>query len=163
MAKAQPKVGDILEILLLEIAELNSQINKNELAQNNLGSKINNLTIKVDASQIKILQDQHQLRYEKHYQNFFRDLKNSTDNFLKINNALKFKTIRYIVIFNLILLVGFGISVYVAGSNSDFKSRYMQSELDKNIYRDKFYNLVNYFEQNPKEKESYLKWKKKHK
>ena len=77
------------------------------------------------------------------------------------DNSIKFKTIRYLLILNFTLLLGFGISMYIAINNRDYKSKYEQTLQERDSFQNKFYQAVDYFEANPKEKEDFLRWRKK--
>jgi hypothetical protein len=161
MAKAQPKVGDLLEILLLEIEKLKSQIAQNGNSQYTLSKKINDISVKVDLTELESIQKQYSIKFQQQFHQFFREINKGNEDFIKINNSIKLKTIRYILILNFILLLGFGISLYIAINNRDYKSKYEQTLQERDSFRNKFYQAVDYFEANPKEKEEFLNWNKK--
>ena len=161
MVKAQPKIGDLLEILLVEIEKLKSQIAQNGNSQYTLSKKINDIFVKVDVSELESIQEQYSIKFQQQFHQFFREINKGNENFIKINNSIKFKTIRYLLILNFTLLLGFGISMYIAINNRDYKSKYEQTLQERDSFQNKFYQAVDYFEANPKEKEDFLRWRKK--
>jgi hypothetical protein len=59
MAKAQPKVSELVEILLQEVTKLQKSVDANNQTQMHISKKIDETTIKVDVSELQNLEQQH--------------------------------------------------------------------------------------------------------
>ena len=158
MAKSQPKVADIAEILLQEVEFLNRKIKQNTDTQVLLNEKISNLKVPVDTSALESIQKIFYVKTQHQIDSFFREIKKGTETFSTVNKLINSKALQYLILINLILLVGFVISVYIAVNSSVAKSDYNAVVMERDLFDSKLQNITEFFTKNPSAKKSYIKW-----
>jgi len=158
MAKTQPKVSELVEILLQQVAVLEKSVNENSQTQIQLSQKINSLNIKVDVTELKSAQKMIKADLQNDFDNFHHQVKMNNVELLKVNKTVSSKKLIYLISLNVFLFITAGTSVYIAIKNSLVKSDFDVLRQEKNVLKNKLNNIELFFSKNQKTAKVYEDW-----
>lgn len=81
MAKPQPKVSDLVEILLQQVHSLQNSVDQNNKIQLYLSNKIDNTNIKVDTTDLDRIQENYSNKINTDLNNYLKQFEKKTKNF----------------------------------------------------------------------------------
>ncbi|QBK74896.1 hypothetical protein QK342_00210 [Myroides odoratimimus] len=153
MAKNQPKLTDITEILLLQIIQLERTIKQSEKAHLETIEELSNIKVTVNVTELRQIEKEQRKRLQNDFNEFHREITKNNEELLKVHKVVSSKRLLYLIVLNIFLLLTTGFSMYVAVKNTIDKSLY--ERLTNEIER------VNQFlNENPKTAKSFKEWKK---
>lgn len=158
MAKTQPKVTELVEILLQQVAVLEKSVNQNSQTQVQLSKKMDSASTKVDISELKSAQKMIREDFQSEFKNFYYQSNRNNLELLKVHKAVSSKRLFYLIFLNIFLFLLTGTSVYIAIKNSIVKSDFDFLKQEKNIIQNKLYNIELFFSKNPKTAKVYEDW-----
>lgn len=158
MAKTQPKVTELVEILLQQVAVLEKSVNQNSQTQIQLSKKMDSASIKVDVSELKSAQKMIRENFQSDFKNFHYQVNKNNLELLKVHKVVSSKRLFYLIFLNVFLFLLTGTSVYIAIKNSIVKSDFDFLKQEKNVIQNKLYNIELFFSKNPKTAKVYEDW-----
>ena len=159
MAKHQPTLTELTELLFKQIVYLQETMKQNIAQQTELSNRINSFEVKVNLSELRNLETQNREKLQNDFTTFQSKLVESKEEFLKVYRTISNKKMLYLIALNIFLLFTSGVSMYVAIGKSVDNSNY-EKLIDDNKKTDLELNLLNqFFKENPKNYEVYKKWK----
>lgn len=160
MAKTQPKVSEIVEILLHQVVDLEKSVKQNNQTQNQLSKKLDTANIKVDISELILVQETIRERLQSDFENFYHQTKKNNMELLKVHKAISSKKLFYLVFLTVLLLLTTGVSVYIAIKKSITKTNYELITNENNFLNNKIETFELFLIENPEVIKKYEKWNK---
>ncbi|WHT40369.1 hypothetical protein QNH98_07235 [Myroides sp. mNGS23_01] len=158
MAKHQPTLTELTELLFKQVVYLQETIKQNIAQQTELSNKINSIEVKVNLSELRNLETKNRERLQNDFTAFQFKLVESKEELLKVYRAISNKKMFYLIALNIFLLFTSGVSMYIAIGKSVDSSKHNQL-VEINKRADLELNLLNqFFKENPKNYEVYKKW-----
>lgn len=160
MAKLQPKVSDLVEILLQQVHILQNSVDQNNEIQLYLSKKIDNTNIKVDTNDLDRIQENYSNKINTDLKNYLNQFEKNNKELLKTSKYFSSKKIVYLIGLNVFLVLFTAISMYTAMSNIVAKSDYENLSEESKIMQSQIENVKYFFQENPKTAKLYKKWNK---
>lgn len=160
MAKPQPKVSDLVEILLQQVHSLQNSVDQNNKIQLYLSNKIDNTIIKVDTTDLDRIQENYSNKINTDLKNYLNQFEKNNNELLKTSKYFSSKKIVYLIGLNVFLVLFTAISMYTAMSNIVAKSDYENLSEESKIMQSQIENVKYFFQENPKTAKLYKKWNK---
>lgn len=158
MAKHQPTLTELTELLFKQVVYLQETMKQNIAQQTELSNRINSFEVKVNLSELRNLETENRERLQNDFTTFQSKLIESKDELLKVYSAISNKKILYLVALNVFLLFTSGLSMYIAIDKSIVSSDYNQLIEETKRFDLELNNLNQFFKENPKNYEVYKKW-----
>ena len=160
MAKHQPTLTELTELLFKQVVYLQETMKQNIAQQTELSNKINSIEVKVNLSELRNLETKNRERLQNDFTLFQSKLVDSKEELLKVFRAFSNKKMFYLIVLNIFLLFTSGVSMYIAIDKSINSSDYEKLVEDSKKTNLEL-NLQNQcFKENPKNYEVYRKWSK---
>jgi len=160
MAKHQPTLTELTELLFKQVVYLQETMKQNIAQQTELSNKINSIEVKVNLSELRNLETKNRERLQNDFTLFQSKLVDSKEELLKVFRAFSNKKMFYLIVLNIFLLFTSGVSMYIAIDKSINSSDYEKLVEDSKKTNLEL-NLQNqFFKENPKNYEVYRKWSK---
>lgn len=160
MAKPQPKVSDLVEILLQQVHSLQNSVDQNNKIQLYLSNKIDNTNIKVDTTDLDRIQENYSNKINIDLNNYLKQFEKKNEELLKTSKYFSSKKIVYLIGLNVFLVLFTAISMYIAMSNIVAESDYENLSEEYKIMQSQIENVKYFFQENPKTAKLYKKWNK---
>lgn len=158
MAKHQPTLTEITELLFKQVVYLQETMKQNIAQQTELADKINSIEVKVNLSELRNLETKNREGLQNDFTAFQSKLIHSKEELLKVYRAISNKKMFYLIALNIFLLFTSGLSMYIAIDKSIDSSKH-EKLIDDNKKADLELNHLNqFFKENPKNYEAYKKW-----
>ncbi|MEC4052613.1 hypothetical protein VSP10_07395 [Myroides odoratimimus] len=159
MAKHQPTLTELTELLFKQVVYLQETMKQNIAQQTELSDKINSIEVKVNLSELRNLETKNRERLQNDFTAFHSKLVESKEELLKVYRAISNKKMFYLIALNIFLLFTSGVSMYIAIGKSVDSSKH-EKLIDDNKKTDLELNHLNqFFKENPKNYEVYKKWR----
>jgi hypothetical protein len=156
--QAQPKVSELVEILIQQQYKSESTNKKIDQGLTQLTSLIRNTRIKVDASGLTNFEkDNYEMR-QKQFEVFHKNVEKNNRELLVVNKAVTSKRLFYIITLNILLIISTILSSYVAIENKIENSEFKTLVQDRDILKDQMDTVKFFFSENPKTFEYFEKW-----
>lgn len=123
MAKNQPKLTDMTEILLQQVIQLEQTIKQSEKTHLDTIKELSNIKIPVNIAELRQIEKEQRQRLQNDFDNFHREIAKNNEKLLKVHKAVSSKKLLYLIILNIFLLLATGFSMYVAVKNTIDKSK----------------------------------------
>ncbi|MEK6510640.1 hypothetical protein [Myroides odoratimimus] len=159
MAKKQPTLTELTELLFQQVVYLQETMKRNIAQQTELSHKINSIEVKVNLSELHNLETKNRERLQNDFTVFQFKLVESKEELLKIYRAISNKKMFYLIALNIFLLFTSGVSMYIAIDKSIDSSKYDQLIEDNKKADLELNHLNQFFKENPKNYEVYKKWR----
>lgn len=160
MAKAQPKVSELVEILLQQVVVLEKSVNQNSQTQILLSKRIENIIVKVNVSELRTLEQTYRVNLQNDFEVFHQQMGKNNVELLKVHKIVSSKRLLYLIFLNIFLLLSTGTAVYIAIKKSISNSNFELLVQEKSKLQDNLENLKLFFNENPKAKKQYENWNK---
>ncbi|MGM8362441.1 hypothetical protein ACSV4D_11045 [Flavobacterium sp. ARAG 55.4] len=157
MAKTQPKVTELVEILLQQVAVLEKSVNQNSQTQIQLSKKMDN-SFKVDVSVLKSTQKAIKEDLKTDFEIFHEQINKNNQELLKMHKNVSSKRLFYIILLNILLLLTTGISVYIAIKKSINQNNYELMINENSALKNEIKTFELFFLKNPEVVKKYKKW-----
>lgn len=161
MAKPQPKVSDLVEILLQQVNALQKSVDQNNKIQYYLSAKIDKTVITVDTTEMERLNANYSNKLSSDFNNYIKQFEKRNEELLKTSKYFSSKKIGYLVGLNIFLILSTAISMYTAMDSVVVESHYINLKIENKTLQGQVENVKSFFEQNPKTAKMYRKWNKK--
>lgn len=161
MAKNQPKLTDMTELLLQQVIQLGQTIRQSEKAHLETIEELSNIKVTVNVSELRQIEKEQQQRLRNEFEQFHREITKNNEELLKVHKAVSTKKLLYLIVLNIFLLLTTGFSMYVAIKNTIDKSQYARLENEKEQLINQLENVNQFFIENPKVAKSFNEWNKK--
>lgn len=158
MAKQQPTLTELTELLFKQVVYLQETMKQNIAQQTELSNKINSIKVKVNLSELRNLETKNRERLQNDFTTFQSKLVDSKEELLKVYKAISNKKMFYLIALNIFLLFTSGIAMYIAIDKSIDNSDYEKLIDDSKKANLELDHLNQFFKENPKNYEAYRKW-----
>ncbi|WP_121966975.1 hypothetical protein [Myroides sp. N17-2] len=159
MAKHQPTLTELTELLFKQVVYLQETMKQNIAQQTELSNRINSFEVKVNLSELRNLETENRERLQNDFTTFQSKLVDNKEELLKIYNAISNKKMLYLIALNVFLLLTSGLSMYIAIGKSIDNYDYNQLIEENKRFDLELNHLDQFFKENPKNFEVYKKWK----
>ncbi|MDM1370282.1 hypothetical protein [Myroides marinus] len=159
MAKNQPKLTDITELLLQQIIQLEHTIKQTEKAHLETIKELSNIKVTVNVAELRQIEKEQRQRLQSDFEEFHREIKKNNEELLKVHKTISSKRLLYLIVLNIFLLLVTGFSMYVAVKNTIDKSEYELIVNEKAKLRNQLENVNQFFIENPKTAKFFKEWR----
>lgn len=161
MAKNQPKLTDMTEILLQQVIKLEQTISQSEKTHLNTIKELSNIKITVNVAELRQIEKEQAQRLQKDFKEFNREIIKNNEELLKVHKAVSSKRLLYLITLNVFLLITTGFLTYVAIKNTIEKSEYTQLTNEKEQLMNQIERVNQFFYENPKTTKFFKEWRQK--
>ena len=161
MAKTQPKLTDMTELLLQQVIQLEQTIKQSEKAHLDTIKELSNIKVTVNVAELRQIEKELRQRLQNDFEEFHREITKNNEELLKVHKAVSTKRLLYLIVLNIFLLLTTGFSMYVAIKNTIDKSQYERLANEKEQLINQLGNVNQFFVENPKTAKFFKEWKKK--
>ncbi|MDM1408918.1 hypothetical protein [Myroides sp. DF42-4-2] len=161
MAKTQPKLTDMTELLLQQVIQLEQTIKQSEKAHLDTIKELSNIKVTVNVAELRQIEKELRQRLQNDFEEFHREITKNNEELLKVHKAVSSKRLLYLIIFNIILILTTGFSVYLAVKNIIDKSEYELLVNEKSQLINQLENVNQFFIENPKTTKFFKEWSQK--
>ncbi|MGG5570619.1 hypothetical protein [Myroides odoratimimus] len=161
MAKTQPKLTDLTEILLQQVIQLEQTIKQSEQAHLDTFKELSNIKVTVNVAELRQLEKEQRQRLQSDFEAFHREITKNNEKLLKLHKAVSSKRLLYLIVLNIFLLLTTGFSMYVAIKNTIDKSQYERLANEKQQLINQLENVNQFLIENPKIAKSFKEWSQK--
>lgn len=161
MAKTQPKLTDLTEILLHQIIQVEKTIKQNAQTQVSLIQKLDNVQVKVNVGELRSIEQENRDRLRNDFKGFHQEITKSNQELLKVHKAVSSKRLLYLIGMNVVLFLITGFSMFIASKNTIEKSEYECLENEKGQLINQLENVNQFFIKNPRTAKSFKDWSQK--
>ncbi|MDO5857766.1 hypothetical protein Q2490_10760 [Myroides odoratimimus] len=161
MAKTQPKLTDMTELLLQQVIQLEQTIKQSEKAHLDTIKELSNIKVTVNVAELRQIEKELRQRLQNDFEQFHREITKNNEELLKVHKAVSSKRLLYLIIFNIILILTTGFSVYLAVKNTIDKSEYELLVNEKSQLINQLENVNQFFIENPKTTKFFKEWSQK--
>lgn len=158
MAKTQPKVSDLVEILLQQVNTLQRSVDQNNKTQLYLSSKIDKTVVKVDTTELDRINAKYSNKLNGDISNYIRLFEKKNEELLKTSKYFSAKKIGYLVGLNIFLILLAAFSMYIAMDSIVLESDYDELNAENRTMKSQIENVKYFFEENPKTAKMFKKW-----
>ena len=150
MAKNQPKLTDITELLLQQVIQLEQTIKQSEKAHLGTIKELSNIKVTVNVAELRQIEKEQRQRLQNDFDVFHREITKNNQELLKVHKAVSYKRLLYLMGLNAFFILATGFSMYVAVKNTIEKSEYELLVNEKAKLRNQLENVSQFFIENPK-------------
>ncbi|MCA4808087.1 hypothetical protein HX057_17150 [Myroides odoratimimus] len=161
MAKNQPKLTDMTELLLQQVIQLEQTIKQSEKAHLDTIKELSNIKVTVNVTELRQIEKEQRQRLQNDFEQFHREITKNKEELLKVHKAVSSKRLLYLIIFNIILILTTGFSVYLAVKNTIDKSEYELLVNEKSQLINQLENVNQFFIENIKTTKFFKEWSQK--
>lgn len=161
MAKNQPKLTDMTEILCQQVIQLEQTIKHSEKTHLDTIEELKNIKVTVNVTELRQIEKEQCQRLQNDFDEFHREITKNNEKLLKLHKAVSSKRLLYLIVLNLFLVLTTGFSMYVAVKNTIYKSRYERLANEKEQLINQLKNVNQFFIENTKIAKSFKEWRKK--
>ncbi|SDH81937.1 hypothetical protein [Myroides phaeus] len=98
MAKNQPKLTDMTEILLQQVIQLEQTIKQSEKANLDTIKELSNIKVKVNVAELRQIEKEQRQRLQNEFEQFHREITKNNEEFLKFHKAGSSNRLLYLII-----------------------------------------------------------------
>lgn len=118
MAKNQPKLTDMTELLLQQVIHLEQTIKQSEKAHLDTIKELSNIKVTVNVAELRQIEKEQRQRLQADFDEFHREITKNNEELLKVHKAVSSKRLLYLILLNIFLVLTTGLSMYVAVQNT---------------------------------------------
>lgn len=159
--KAQPKVSDLVEILLQQMIQFEKVMTKNNKILIDSISKLENKKVEFNIEELEKMEKSYRQNLKKDFEIFHANTRKNNNILLNVHKRVTSKRLLYIIIINLFLLSASAISIYIAVKKSIEKSQYEALLEENKQLKYSIETVEEFFYENNKATKMYEKWLKK--
>ncbi|MDR0227477.1 MAG: hypothetical protein LBE34_00105 [Flavobacteriaceae bacterium] len=112
MAKQQPTLTELTELLFQQIVYLQETMKQNTAQQVELSKKIKNIEVKVNVSELKKVEEEQTERLHSYLNHFCVRLQAINEQHYKVNKSINSKKILYLVLLNIFFFLVACLCIY---------------------------------------------------
>ena len=112
MAKQQPTLTEITELLFKQVLYLQETMKQNIAQQVELSKKIKNIEVKVNLSELKKVEEEQTERLHSYLNHFCVRLQAINEQHYKVNKSINSKKILYLVLLNIFFFLVACLCIY---------------------------------------------------
>lgn len=116
MAKNQPKLTEMTEILLQQVVQLEQTIKQSEKAHLDTIKELTKIKVTVNVAELRQIEKEQRQRLQNDFEQFHREITKNNDELLKIHKAVNSKKLLYMIIMNIFLVLITDVSICVMES-----------------------------------------------
>ncbi|TDS64403.1 hypothetical protein [Myroides indicus] len=161
MAKNQPKLTDMTELLLQQVIQLEQTIKQSEKTHLDTIKELSNIKITVNVAELQKIEKEQRQRLQNDFEQFHREITKNNEKLLKLHKAVSSKKLLYLIVLNIFLLLTTGFSMYIAIKNTIDKSQYERLTNEKKQLINQLANVNQFFIENPKISKTFQDWNQK--
>ncbi len=161
MAKNQPKLTDMTELLLKQVIQLEQTIKQSEKAHLDTIKELSNIKITVNVAELRQIEKEQRQRLHNAFNEFHREITKNNEELLKVHKTVSSKRLLYLILLNIFLVLTIGFSMYVAIKNTIDKSQYEHLANEKEQLINQLGNVNQFFIENPKISKTFQDWNQK--
>ncbi len=161
MAKNQPKLTDMTELLLQQVIQLEQTIKQSEKTHLDTIKELSNIKVTVNVAELRQIEKEQRQQLQNDFDEFHREITKNNEELLKVHKAVSSKRLLYLITLNVFLLFATGFLMYVAVKNTIDKSQYERLANEKEQLINQLENINQFFVENPKTAKFFKEWKKK--
>lgn len=109
MAKNQPKLTDMTELLLQQVIQLEHTIKQSEKAHLDTVKELSNIKVTVNIAELRQIEREHRQRLRNEFEQFHREITKKNEEFLKVHKAISSKRLLYLIVLYVFFLLSIGI------------------------------------------------------
>lgn len=160
MAKNQPKLTDMTELLLQQVIQLEQTIKQSEKTHLDTIKELSNIKVTVNVAELRQIEKEQRQQLQNDFDEFHREITKNNEELLKVHKAVSSKRLLYLITLNVFLLFATGFLMYVAVKNTIDKSQYERLANEKEQLINQLENINQFFVENPKTAKFFKEWKK---
>ncbi|WP_156424174.1 hypothetical protein [Myroides odoratus] len=122
MAKNQPKLTDITELLLQQVIQLEHTIKQSKKTHLETIKELSNIKVTVNVAELRQIEKEQRQRLQDDFKQFNREITKNNEELLKVHKGVSSKRLLYLIVLNIFLLLTTGFSMYLAVKNTIEKS-----------------------------------------
>lgn len=130
MAKNQPKLTDMTELLLQQVIQLEHTIKQSEKTHLDTIKELSNIKVTVNIAELRQIEKEQRQRLQDAFEEFHRDITENNEKLLKVYKAISSKRLLYLILLNIFLVLTTGFSMYVTVKKAIDNSEYKDFELE---------------------------------
>ncbi|MDR0227872.1 MAG: hypothetical protein LBI72_02250 [Flavobacteriaceae bacterium] len=161
MAKNQPKLTDMTELLLQQVIQLEQTIKQSKKAHLETIEELSNIKVTVNVAELRQIEKEQRQRLQNDFEQFHREITENNEKLLKVYKAVSSKRLLYLIVLNIFLVLTTGFSMYVAVKNTIEKTEYERLANEKEQLINQLEDMNQFFFENPKTAKSFKEWSKK--
>ena len=161
MAKNQPKLTDMTEILLQQVMQLEQTIRQSEKAHLETIEELSNIKVTVNVAELRQIEKEQSQRLQNDFEEFHREITKNNEELFKVHKAVSSKRLLYLIVLNIFLVLTTGLSMYLAVKNTIEKSEYEQLINEREQLINQIERVNQFFSENPKISRFFKEWSKK--
>ncbi|EHO11452.1 hypothetical protein HX045_15825 [Myroides odoratimimus] len=161
MAKNQPKLTDMTELLLQQVIQLEHTIKQSKKTHLDTIKELSNIKVTVNVAELRQIEKEQRQRLQNDFDQFHREITKNNEELLKVHKAVSSKRLFYLIVLNIFLLLTTGFSMYLAVKNTIEKSEYERLEKEKGQLINQLENVNQFFNKNPRTAKSFKEWSQK--
>lgn len=161
MAKNQPKLTEMTEILLQQVIHLEQTIKQSEKKHLDTIKELSNIKVTVNVAELRQIEKEQRQRLQNGFEEFYREISKNNEELLKVYKAVSSKRLLYLIGMNVVLFLITGFSMFIASKNTIEKSEYERLEKEKGQLINQLENVNQFFNKNPRTAKSFKEWSQK--
>ncbi|MCO7724004.1 MULTISPECIES: hypothetical protein [Myroides] len=161
MAKNQPKLTEMTEILLQQVIHLEQTIKQSEKKHLDTIKELSNIKVTVNVAELRQIEKEQRQRLQNGFEEFYREISKNNEELLKVYKAVSSKRLLYLIGMNVVLFLITGFSMFIASKNTIEKSEYERLEKEKGQLINQLENVNQFFIKNPRTAKSFKEWSQK--
>ncbi|MEC4116673.1 hypothetical protein VSP20_06790 [Myroides phaeus] len=159
MAKNQPKLTDMIELLLQQVIQLEQTIKQSKKAHLETIEELSNIKVTVNVAELRQIEKEQRQRLQNDFEEFYREITKNNEELLKVYKVVSSKRLLYLIVLNIFLILTTGVSMYVAVRNTIDKSEYQILVNEKDELINQLENVNQFFIENPKTAKFFKEWR----
>ncbi|MEK6525138.1 hypothetical protein [Myroides odoratimimus] len=161
MAKNQPKLTDMTELLLQQVIQLEHTIKQSEKTHLDTIKELSNIKVTVNIAELRQIEKEQRQRLQDTFEEFHREITENNEKLLKVYKAISSKRLLYLILLNIFLVLTTGFSMYVAVKNTIDKSEHELLISEKANLNNQLGIVNQFFIENPKISNTFQDWNQK--
>lgn len=161
MAKNQPKLTDMTELLLQQVIQLEQAIKQSEKTHLDTIKELSNIKVTVNIAELRQIEKEQRQRLQNDFDIFHREITKSNQELLKVHKNVSSKRLLYLIVLNIFLVLSSGFSMYIVVKNTIDKSQYQCFADEKGKLINQLESVNQFFVENPKTAKFFKEWRKK--
>ncbi|MGG5505850.1 MULTISPECIES: hypothetical protein [unclassified Myroides] len=161
MAKNQPKLTDMTELLLHQVMQLQQTIKQSEKTHLDTIKELSNIKVTVNVAELRQIEKEQRKRLLNDFEEFHLEITKNNEELLKVHKAVSSKRLLYLIGLNIFLLLTTGFSMYIVVKNTIEKSEYEILVNEQTKLRNQLENVNQFFIENPKISTTFQDWNQK--
>ncbi|SHM20554.1 hypothetical protein [Myroides odoratimimus] len=117
MAKNQPKLTDMTEILCQQVIQLEQTIKHSEKTHLDTIEELKNIKVTVNVTELRQIEKEQCQRLQNDFDEFHREITKNNEKLLKLHKAVSSKRLLYLIVLNIFFTSISVIAIYIVVSS----------------------------------------------